>query len=119
MYAPTNASTQGPLPIMLFFYGGSWEVSGPPRRPRPRPRSPPPPSLVPAPPRPGTQSMTWMLPLTLHSTLDLGAEQQGSASFIVYNPSVMIRLAQDVIVVTANYRYGCPLLNTPTCPAPT
>lgn len=56
VFVPTNASTAGPLPIMLFFYGGSWE--------------------------------------------------QGSATFIVYNPSVMLRLSQDVVVVTANYRLG-------------
>lgn len=56
VFAPVNSSVPGPLPIMLFFYGGSWE--------------------------------------------------EGSASFIVYNPSVVINLVKDVIIITTNYRLG-------------
>jgi carboxylesterase type B len=56
VFKPLNTTAPKPLPIMIFFYGGSWK--------------------------------------------------EGSASFFLYNPSQIIGLVRDVIVVTTNYRLG-------------
>ena len=56
VFKPVNTTTNKPLPIMIFFYGGSWK--------------------------------------------------EGSASFLLYNPTQLISLVRDVVIITTNYRLG-------------